>query len=219
MKRTAIVAGATGLVGRELVRELLQEPSYEKIVALVRTPLHLEDARLEQITTDWSEKHLDSELGSLLKDADLYCALGTTIKKAKSKQQFRVVDYEYPMLLGRLARKYGAARLLVVSAMGADRNSRFFYSRVKGEMEEGLKKSGVGTLHLFRPSLLIGEREEFRLGEAVGAMLSKPLSFLMVGSFRKYKPISASRVARAMIAAARSQSAGVHIHESDRMAE
>ncbi|GKS14708.1 NAD(P)H-binding protein [Paenibacillus chitinolyticus] len=217
MKKTAIIAGASGLVGRELISVLIADPGYEKIIVLVRTRIEGRDSesKFHQIVTDWNPEQLEQALRGELKQADVFCALGTTIKKAGTQEQFREVDYEYPMILGNLAKKYGARQFLVVSAMGAKRDSKFFYSRVKGDLEHGLSKLGLRTLRIFRPSLLLGDREEeFRFGEKAGAVAAKAFSFLMAGGLRKYRPIPAQRVAAGMAEAAKQKPESIRIYES-----
>lgn len=217
MKRTAIVAGATGLVGRELVKQLLEDPAYGKVFALVRRPSDHRHDKLTQIVTDWEEEGVEQALKNHMHGAHVFCALGTTIRRARSREQFRKVDYEYPMLLGRLARKYESEQFLIVTAMGADKHSLFFYSRVKGEVEEGLRSLALHSLHLFRPSLLEGPRDEFRLGEKAAGILGRALSSLMIGSLRPYKPITGAAVARGMIRAAKKGLSGVRVYRSDQI--
>lgn len=219
MKKTAIIAGASGLVGRELISVLIADPGYEKIIVLVRTPIEGRDSesKFHQIVTDWNPEELEEALRGELKQADVFCALGTTIKKAGTREEFRKVDFEYPMLLGKLAKKYGARQFLVVSAMGAKRDSKFFYSRVKGDLEHGLSGLGLRTLRIFRPSLLLGDREEFRFGEKAGAVAAKAFSFLMAGGLRKYRPIAAQRVAAGMAEAAKQKGESIRIYESDQI--
>ncbi|MCZ8515529.1 oxidoreductase [Paenibacillus filicis] len=211
---TAIVAGATGLIGTELMRLLLQDPDYDKVIALVRRPAFEPQDKLRQIVTDWTPEDIERSLRDELRHAHVFCALGTTIKKAKTQEQFRKVDLEYPLLLGRMAAKHGASCYLLVSAMGANRRSGIFYSRVKGEVEEGLQEMGLKSLHIFRPSFLLGNRSEFRLGERVAQSLSGILSKIMVGSLRPYRPIPALSVAEGMIRAAKSGREGVMVYSS-----
>ncbi|MFC4778917.1 NAD-dependent epimerase/dehydratase family protein [Paenibacillus sp. GCM10023252] len=217
MSATAIVAGATGLIGRELTERLLQEDKYEEVITLVRTPLPIQDEKLKQIVTTWERHALEEALRPIMEDAHIYCALGTTIKKAKTREQFRKVDYEYPVLLGKLAKQYRAAQFLIVSSMGADKHSRVFYSRVKGETEDALRSLGLRSLHIFRPSLLLGDRHEFRLGERFGAIVARVITPLLAGKLSVYRPIEARDVAAGMIRAARKESIGIRIYPSDQI--
>src|SRR5690606_24320068 len=140
----------------------------------------------EQIKTDYYRLE---EYADHFKVDDVFCCLGTTIKKAGSQNAFRRVDYDYPVALGKLAKSAGAKRFLVISAMGADARSNIFYSRVKGQMEEALKKMEFPALHIFQPSLLLGKRDEFRLGEKAASVLAPAISPLLRGKMKKYKPI------------------------------
>lgn len=205
MERRALIAGATGLVGGELVKLLLGRPHYSKITVLVRRRMNLAHPRLEQLVIDYNE------LGMLpaekVEGADVYCALGTTRKKAGSKEQFERVDYVYPLVLGRLAAKHGAERMLVITAMGSDEKSMFFYSRVKGKLERELQALPLKRLHLFRPSLIIGDRQEYRFGEHLAAKLAQWMPFLFKGPMSPYKPNPARQIAEAMLAAATARDA------------
>lgn len=217
MNKTAIVAGATGLIGRELVKLLLSDPEYDKVIALVRRQIELNHEKLTQRITDWKEETLEQALKDDLNGSHVFCALGTTIRKAKTKEQFRKVDFDYPVLLGKLAKKYGASSFLIVSAMGAAKDSKFFYSQVKGDVEESLKDLDLQSLHIFRPSLLLGQRDEIRFGEKMAEILGGVFSFLMIGGLRQYKPITGTAVAQGMIQAAKKRNEGVRIYRSDQI--
>jgi uncharacterized protein YbjT (DUF2867 family) len=198
--RTAVVAGPTGLVGRELVARLLRVPAYRRVIALSRRPLDVSDPRLEVV--DAAFARLEPVLRPVIPQhgpLDVFCCLGTTIRAARSKAAFRQVDHDYVLALGRWARDAGADRLVVVSAMSADPASAVFYSRVKGETEHDLAALGLPALVIVRPSLLAGERSEFRLGERLALAASRPLRALLPASVR---PIAAADVAQAMLDAA-----------------
>ncbi|CAG7646232.1 NAD-dependent epimerase/dehydratase family protein [Paenibacillus allorhizosphaerae] len=216
MSHTAIVAGATGLIGRQVVKELLGQPFYGKVVALVRTPWEEPNEKCIQIRTDYTS--LEEPLRPYIPNAHVFCCLGTTIKKAQTRERFKQVDYEYPMQLGRLAEKYKASQFAIVTAIGAHARSNVFYSRVKGEVEEDLMRLQLPALHIFRPSLLLGNREEFRFGEQIGMGLSSAISPLMAGPLRQYKPIPAEWVAKSMVKAVLSGRGGSHIYAYDQMA-
>ncbi|MGW7161892.1 oxidoreductase [Paenibacillus taichungensis] len=212
-ERQALVIGATGLVGGLLVRSLLQNPAYGRIRVLVRRPLELEHAKLEQYVVDWEQLE---EQKDLFRDVDdLYCCLGTTIKKAGSQENFRQVDFHYPVKAAILAKEHGVSQMLVISSMGADAGSRIFYSRTKGEMEEALSAIGIGSLHIFRPSLILGDRKEKRLGEQLAAHAMKFLDRWMKGRVDKYRAIQALTIARAMMNIALVQTRGNHVYSND----
>ena len=212
-QRTALIAGATGLVGWQLLNLLLSDPYYGKVYVLSRRPLKLDHPRLEQLIIDFDELGQDSSLPQV---NDVYCCLGTTMKKAGSKEAFRKVDYTYPFELAKLAAEKGATQYLLVSAMGANKGSLFFYNRVKGDVEEAVCKiSQYKTIHVFRPSLLLGHRAEDRMGEELMQKITRIIRPLMVGPFRKYRPIQAHVVAEGMITAAKSDQRGVVLHSSE----
>lgn len=210
-QRTALLAGASGLVGAALLQHLLEGQQYSRVKVLVRSPLSTEHPRLEQIVVDYD--NLDSYKQHFSVDA-VYCCLGTTIKKAGSQEAFKRVDLEYPLTLAKLAKHNGVQRFLMITAVGANRGSRNFYSRVKGEVEEGLKSSGLPSLHIFRPSLLLGDRQEFRLGEKLAIMLNPLLKLILRGGLRKFKPILAADVAQAMAKKGQTSEKGCFIYES-----
>ncbi|OMD65498.1 nucleoside-diphosphate sugar epimerase [Paenibacillus odorifer] len=213
MLRIALVLGATGLVGKAVTEELLNREGWGEVRVLVRTPLALEHPKLKQIVVDWESlaEYSDSFEGV----HSIFCCLGTTIKKAGSQEQFERVDLDYPLAAAAIARDHGVKQFLVVSSMGADAKSRNFYSRTKGRTEEALSKIGFQGLHLFRPSLLLGHREEFRLGERVAARLMKALEFVMVGKAAKYRAIPGVTVARAMVNIASADTHGLHIYTNE----
>ncbi len=202
-KKTALVAGATGLVGRELLRVLLDIDYYSKIVVLTRRELDIKDNRLEVVIVedfDFLDDHVTH-----LNVHHFYCLLGTTMKKAGSKENFRKIDHDYPLQLAKLAREQpNFEHFLLVTSLGANSSSMIFYNRVKGEVEESISDLGLASLKIFRPSLLIGFREEFRLGEEIGKYISSFLSFFMIGSRQQLFTIEGKQVAEAMFQVARS---------------
>jgi uncharacterized protein YbjT (DUF2867 family) len=214
IKKTALVLGATGLVGKELVKILLQQPTYEKIYLLVRKSLKPNHPKCEEHIIDFNKL---ATYNHLFQVTEVFCCLGTTIKKAKSKEAFRRVDYEYPLEAAKLAKENGAEKYLFISAMGANSKSLVFYNQVKGELEESLRNLDIPTLHIFRPSLLLGERVEFRLGENIAAKMSGVLNAILIGPLRPYRAIEAKKVAVAMVQAASFDLKGVKIYSSDRI--
>jgi uncharacterized protein YbjT (DUF2867 family) len=206
--KTALIVGATGLIGKQVLQLLLSDSHYHKIVTITRKPLDITHQKHENIIVDFDKL---SACGSSLKTDDVFCCLGTTIRIAKTKEAFRKVDFDYPVEVARLAKKFGVEQYLLVSALGADKHSKIFYNRVKGEVEDAITQVGFRTLHIFRPSLLLGKREEERAGEGAATVFFKLFGFLVP---RKYKAIDSAKVARAMLDNAKSGEAGVFIHES-----
>ncbi|WP_422124198.1 oxidoreductase [Planococcus sp. X10-3] len=215
-EKFALVAGATGLTGSELVKILLDHSAYDRVCVFVRRPLDIEHPKLEQVKVDFNRLE---DYKKYFEVDDVFCCLGTTIKKAGSKNAFRRVDYEFPTKLATLAKSAGAQKFLVISAMGADSRSNIFYNRVKGQMEDRLKKLDLPALHIFRPSLLLGDRKEFRLGEKAASFMAPAFSPLLRGGMKKYKPIQAQHVAQAMCQAAQDDTQGVQVYSSDQIAE
>lgn len=209
--RIALVAGATGLIGRLLIQKLLDSPNYSRVRVLVRKPIDLQHPKLEVITFDF-----DKPDSSLLIADDVYCTLGTTMKKAGSAEAFERVDYHYPLTIAKLSQQNGAKRFSIVTAMGADAKSLFYYNRVKGRIETALKDIGFEGLFIFRPSLLLGDRAEQRFGEKLGSGFMKTFDFLIPS---KYKGIEAAKVANAMAAITTSSVNGVVVYESDVLQE
>lgn len=194
-QRTAVVLGATGLVGQEVVKELCRREEYSEVTAITRTRLTINHQKLINKIIDFD--YLEGMHLGLVDD--VYCCLGTTMKKAGSKAAFRKVDLDYPLQFASLAKKNNVRQFLVISAMGADPSSPFYYNKVKGLMEEQLKEMNLAGLQIFRPSLLLGDREEFRFGESIGAKVMTLAGWAMVGPLRTYKAVRAEQVALAMV--------------------
>lgn len=212
MTKTALIAGATGMTGKLLLKKLLDSNHYNKVIVLLRKPVAIENPKAEVLIVNFDKPEDFS--GKLIAD-DIFCCLGTTINKAKSKEAFKKVDLEYPLKLAEITKSNGASQFLVMSSMGANPDSIIFYSKVKGTLESELKKVGFNTLRIFRPSLLMGNREEFRLGERIGTFFYKFFSWLFIGKWRRYKGIASEAVALAMFKAAQLNDSGVIIYESD----
>lgn len=204
----AILAGTTGLIGSQLLEMLLENPSYDRIIALSRKPILLEHPKLHNLVIDFDmlENHAEQ-----LRADDVYCCLGTTIREAGSKEAFRKVDFDYPLSLAQIAHKQGAKQYLLVTAMGSDKGSSIFYNRVKGEIEEAIGQVGFASLHIFQPSMLLGLRKEKRAGETAGKVVMSALDFLIP---KKYKAIESVKVAKAMMSIALKKLMGIHIHNS-----
>lgn len=206
MNKTALVVGATGLVGNFCLEMLVASQLYQKIIVLSRKRLTPQLFGVENIVTDFSNL---SELQPKLSVDHVFCALGTTMAKAGTQQQFRKVDFEYPLKIAEIAKAAGAKKFLLVSAIGADSQSKIFYSRVKGELEEAIEKLNYESLLIFQPSILLGKREDFRWGEMIGKQVAKALSFMFVGALKPYKGINAIDVAKAMVVMANQNTRGI----------
>lgn len=213
-KRTALVLGTSGLVGQEVTELLLNSDYYDSVTILVRKPFPLEHEKLQQKQVDFSLLETYKEYFAV---DDVFNCLGTTMKKAKTKSNFKKVDYEYTLRAACIAEKQGVQNFLVISSIGANAKSIFFYSQVKGRMEEEVQKLAIEGIHIFRPSLLVGEREEFRFGERLGEKIFGIMPFLFKGPLKKYKPIRVEQVAKAMYMIALKEVGGVHIYESAEM--
>lgn len=210
MKKTALLAGATGLTGAALLEQLLAHPAYDTVVVLVRRELPIQHPKLRQIKFDFDHPNPD-----VLRGDDFYCALGTTLAKAGSKEAQYKIDCTYPSELGRLARANGVQRYLLVSSVGADAQSGNFYLRTKGELENNLKALKFDRFVAARPSFLLGQRQEFRLGERIGIVLSYVISPLLMGGLRKYKGIQVRQVAAGLIRLANDGQTGNLVVEYD----
>ncbi|MBX3190549.1 MAG: NAD(P)H-binding protein [Labilithrix sp.] len=201
MSRTALVVGATGLVGGHVVDQLLARDD-RRVAVLVRRSLGKKSARLEEHVTDFDALVESAELDASVGEVDdVFVCLGTTIKIAGSQERFRRVDHDYVVASARAARAAGAKRLALVSSVGADAGASTFYLRVKGETERDVRDLGFETLILARPSFLVGEREQERFGERAGIAVASAFGWAMIGGLGKYRPIEARRVAAAMIRA------------------
>ncbi|MFC5271797.1 oxidoreductase [Adhaeribacter terreus] len=213
-QKTALIAGASGLVGSYLLRMLLQSSHYDKVISVGRRKLELEHPKLEQRIVDFDKLAVTN---NLIAD-NIFCCLGTTMKQAGSKENFYKVDYTYVVELAKATSKHFARQFLVVSAMGADPDSKFYYNRVKGDMEKAVKELPFTAVHIFRPSLLTGDRQESRLGEKIGEAVLSVLNPIMLGPLKKYRSVPARCVAKAMLLTALESGGGVKVHESDEIA-
>lgn len=205
--KTALVAGGTGLIGNQLLQLLLESPQYSKVIALTRRDLP-GHSKLVQIKIEFGNI---TEKAESLKTDDVFCCLGTTMAKAGSKEKFRQVDFYYPLLLAKITHSAGAKQYMLVSALGANKASSIYYNEVKGEIEETVSTVEFETVHIFRPSLLLGSRTEKRSGEDAAKFFYKVFGFLIPG---KYKAIESVKVARAMLHFASQNKKGNFIHES-----
>lgn len=213
--KIAIIAGSTGLVGKELLQLLLSNSDYSHVYSIVRKPTDRSDRKLTEIVISYDQ--LPYALAEIKSADDVFCCLGTTMKVAGSKEAFRKVDYDYPLALANWAKQIKARHFLMISAMGADPASPIFYNKVKGEAERDIALNSIPAITFFRPSLLLGDRTENRPGEKIGIAVAKALSFAFIGPLKNYKGIEVTKVAAAMMKAAGQENTGKEIILSGQM--
>ncbi len=213
---TAWLAGGSGLVGGELLRLLLADPSIAKVVSVGRRTLSIDDPKLAQATRDFADPASLETLASLGAPDWAFSCLGTTIKKAGSEAAFRAVDEDAVVAFAKAAKAAGARVFVHVSSLGADSRARSFYARVKGETEAAIEALGFDNVYALRPSILDGDREESRPLERVGLAFARALGPVL----GKYRPTAASAVARTMVAKAKAapKDPGAHVIEADAIA-
>ena len=209
--KIAIIAGASGLVGSCLLNLLLSDRTYRSVIVLTRKSLKKSHPRLKEIVVSFDQ--LDDVQNELCAD-HIYCCLGTTMKKAGSREAFRKVDYQYPLKLARVTKHQGASYFLLISSLGADKNSMIFYSRTKGDIEESVARLNFSSYGIFRPSLILGNRNERRMGEEISKFIVRISQFLLVGPLKKYRGVQAESIARAMVFYAKDDESGMKIIES-----
>lgn len=200
--QTALIFGATGLVGKKVLQLLVEDERYSKVVVVNRSSKNYTSTKVKEVIIDFENLE---EHGDLFQVDHVFVCLGTTIKKAGSQSAFEKVDLEYPHQIAKLAKQAGVKQFVHISAIGANSNSSNFYTKTKGRAEEAIWNDGPENSYAVRPSMLFGDREEFRLGEKVGIVLMKTFSFLMVGALEKYKGIYDEEVAQAMVFIANSK--------------
>ena len=205
--KVALIAGASGLVGGYALTALLGAPEYTRVWALTRRPIGREHPRLANRIVVF-ERMVDQLKGLVVNDA--FCAIGTTIADAGSQEAFRAADVNAVLLFARAARAAGATRFVVVSSIGADSDSKKFYLRTKGEMEEAVADIGFTSVDILQPSLLLGPRKSLRPLEITGRIFAPLINPLLTGTREAYRAISAETVGRAMLGAARAGRRGVY---------
>lgn len=209
---TALLLGATGLVGSHVLPLLVADDRWTRVVTLGRRPMDALAAKHVHHTLDLDRMAAQPELFAC---DDLFCALGTTAKQTPDEAAYRRIDHDYPLEAARLAHANGATQYLLVSSLGASPRSRLFYTRLKGEVEKAVGAIGFESLSLFRPSQLTGERKEARRGEAQALAVLRVLRPLLIGPLRRYRPTPAEALARVMVDVAAARPPGRHVLEAD----
>jgi len=211
-RKTATVIGGTGLIGGHLMDWLQQDPSFQTVRALVRRPVSFAHSKVEMKLVNF-EDHESVKLAIDGSDV-IFCAVGTTQKKVKGdKDAYRKIDYDIPVNAARFCAETGCQQFLLVSSVGANSKSNNFYLKLKGEVEEAIQQFSIRSIAIFRPSVLLGKRAEFRLGEKIGQSFMGFFSFFLIGKNEKYRPIEADFVAKAMVQTAKEGNSGTEIFE------
>ncbi len=195
MNKTAILIGATGLTGSHLLDLLLASDDYEKVKIFTRRATGKTHPKLEEIICDML--HLEQQTDNFTAD-EVFCCIGTTKAKTPDKTIYRAIDYGIPVTSAKLAEQNNIPTFSVISAIGADIDSRFFYSQTKGEMERDILQCSIPNILIYRSSLIYGNRNDKRIGETIGILLVKILQFIMIGKLKKYRAISGEDLAKAL---------------------
>jgi len=214
MANKAIIAGSTGLIGSKLLQILLRETFYDEVFILVRKKIDFDHKKLTQLVVNFDQ--LDSYADDITGHA-LFSCLGTTNKKTPDKTVYRHIDHDYPVHLAQLALKNGIEQYHLVSSIGADVASSFFYTKTKGETEADIRQIGLPALYIYRPSMLTGNRQEKRSMEKALIALYKIIDPLLFGSWKKYRSIAGETVAMAMYKQSTKNNTGTFIYESDKI--
>jgi len=210
--KTALVIGSTGLIGTELLKIILESPEYSQVVTFVKRDSGIHHSKLKQHLIDFDQPETYK---NLVAGDDFFCTIGTTIKNAGSQNAFRQVDYEYPRQFASFAMQNKVKKFLIISSLNANAKSSNFYLKTKGDIQDFLKNCEFESVAVLQPSLLLGNRAEFRFGEKVGAFFMRTFSFIFQGNLKKYKAIEGKTVAKAMFKIAQRHDTGFKIYESN----
>ena len=200
--KKALLFGATGFIGSHLLQDLLNNSDYEQVIIVVRKPIPTKHPKLKVLIGDYqSLPKLKSELVA----DEIFIALGTTTKNTPDRKKYYEIDHDYPVAAAKIAKENGAKSVFIVTAVGANENSNFFYIRTKGEVERDIKALGFKHTHIFEPSMILGQREEFRALEKTLISFWGGINLILAGPLDKYKGIDGKDIARAMIKSAQFQ--------------
>ena len=214
MLKKAIIVGASGLIGSELLDILLQQSEDQEVLIFVRKELPISNPKLVQLIVDFDK--LD-QWADAIKGHALFSCLGTTKAKTPDESTYRKIDHDYPLQLAQIAHRNKMKQYHLVSAIGANVDSSIFYTKLKGETERDIENVGIPTLHIYQPSFLEGRQKEKRPMEKVLTILMNVINPLLIGGLKKYRSIPAATVARAMFKQSLKNEAGIFIHPSDKI--
>jgi uncharacterized protein YbjT (DUF2867 family) len=216
MALKAVLAGATGLIGSELLKLLLDAPEYDQVLVVARKSTGITHPKLKELLIDFDK--LDDHAGEITGHA-IFCCLGTTKSKTPDLAVYRKIDHDYPVKLAQSGARNSVGQYHLVSSIGADSKASGYYLRFKGETEEDVKKAGIKSTYIYEPSFIVGDRKEFRLAEKIIVGLSFVLNPLLFGSLKKYKSIKATAIARAMFNQSIKNIEGIFVYPSDKIKE
>lgn len=214
MKKKAILAGASGAIGSSLLQQLLDSSDYSEVLVLVRKNLDVEHPKLKQLVLDFSKmgQHTAEITGDVV-----FCCLGTTKSQTPDQQEYRKIDYQYPLDLASITQGNGAESYHLVSSIGANKDSSVFYTRTKGEVERDLKLVPFKNIHIYQPSMLVADRGGKRAAEGIGKIIMQIVNPFLWGKLKKYRSIKVEVVAKAMLKNSLDDTRGIFVHESDQI--
>lgn len=216
MTKTAIIVGASGLIGSKLLNLLLHNSEYEKVISLGRKKLKTKHRKLQQEIIDFENAET---FNTFIEGDAFFCCLGTTQKQTPNKDDYYKIDHDYPVSMATVAAANGVSQFHFISAIGANANSGNFYLKTKGETELDLRKAGLKSLFIYQPSLLTGRKKSKRIGEHIAAVVMKLINPLLLGGLKKYRSIAALTVAKAMFNQSLKEKKGVSVYTTEQIKE
>lgn len=212
MTKRAVIVGASGLIGSKLLDILLAQPEYAEVLIIGRKKTKIKNTKIIQLVVEF--EHLEHYAPSITGDV-IFCCLGTTKGVTPDLNEYRKIDHDYPLQLAEIALKNGIGQYHLVSSLGANSESSNFYTKMKGDTEDDIKKAGLKSLHIYEPSILIGHRKKPRPLERIAIVVMQIVSPLLIGGLKKYRAIKAIDVAKAMYKQSLKNTPGVYTYTSD----